>query len=190
MKSSLKRYEDTIQYIGSLGVGGLLLVNQLNKLILTDNLKEEVSKQIELGFTFGPKNTDQRHALRALLLCQYVFIGKIWKKYFTYDLTLCSYLPTDWKSQSVAHWKFRTQAEVNQAIAIYMRTNPVPFYLADVAEDTPDFIEPDALKITRENFKMKRGPSCYLSSSVRSYSYTQLAVLSGASFVASRHRLV
>ena len=34
------------------------------------------------------------------------------------------------------------------------------------------------------------GSGLYMSSFVRSYSCTQLAVLSGASFVASRHRLV
>ena len=161
MKNSLKRYEDTLHYIASLGSGGLSLVNQLNKLILTDTLKEEVSSQIELVFTFGPKNTNQRHALRALLLYQYVFIGKMWRKYFGSSLEVSSDLPTNWKSQSVEHWKFKTQLEVNKAIAIYMRTDPQTFYLADIAEDTPDFIEPDALKITRENFTMKRGPSCY-----------------------------
>ena len=109
MKNSLKRYEDTLHYIASLGSGGLSLVNQLNKLILTDTLKEEVSSQIELGFTFGPKNTNQRHALRALLLYQYVFIGKMWRKYFGSSLEVSSDLPTNWKSQSVEHWKFKTQ---------------------------------------------------------------------------------
>lgn len=67
------------------------------------------------GARFVFNRTARRQALRALLLCQEVYLSK---------LTLAAdYRGDDWPEQTIDHWKWKSETEIKRAIEMYM---PLP----------------------------------------------------------------
>jgi hypothetical protein len=63
-------------------------------------------------------NTEQRHALRALLLCQRVYFSTLWAKSGGHS-TPDDKLSPGWKNLSLNHWKTGSEAKIQEAIKMF-----------------------------------------------------------------------
>jgi hypothetical protein len=66
-------------------------------------------------------NTEKRHALRALLLCQRVFHSNLWTRQGA-DSAYANALAQNWKILSLQHWKNKSEAEIREGIGMYAPT--------------------------------------------------------------------
>ncbi len=129
-----KRWTETLAYLDGVTATGLVGTH-IASLVTSDAKKEELSKELSLGWRSDGEDdpgfdakTDKRHALRALLLCQrFYYGGDTWAKCseaFGNSETVGVYatdqdLYKDWKKLSLNHWKTKTEREIQQGIRMF-----------------------------------------------------------------------
>lgn len=117
-KTGQSRIDDVTAYLTRKGMPRL--ARHLNaKLARLDLMKRgQIGEDLSLDTKDG--TTDQRQALRSLLLCQRVYFSDMTYKPFIGGVrTARSMLPQDWKAQSLAHWGDRPEAEIIEAIEVF-----------------------------------------------------------------------
>ena len=152
-KDSQTRLTDTLRYIRD-NIGAHL-ADEIQQLII--GREDAISGDLALGTRwdlFSSNAQQQRHALRALLLCQRVYLSDLWRKYFgtTAALTGVDYRPNDWKEQSCQFWSNKSEQELRAALRMYVATMDNWTYAANSASNwipsSPDSI----LIVTRETY--------------------------------------
>lgn len=169
-KSAQTRLDDSLGYIRDRIDADL--AHQIGTLIGGKAL--DISKELNLGTRWDifasaatqNAHTQQRHALRALLLCQRVYYSTLWPSLFNTVATRIAHdwLPPDWKDLSCRHWANRSEAEICEGLRTFVATAHNPTYAANAALGwrpcTPGF--PPYLTATRANFGGERLTStCY-----------------------------
>jgi hypothetical protein len=128
-----KRWDETVNYLDGVTTTGLVGTH-INSIVTTDVKRKEISKQLSLGSRADGEddsgvdaNTNKRHALRALLLCQRVYYSAdTWAKASdpngnseTVGMHPQEDLPDDWKRDSLNYWRPRTEAEIQDGIRMF-----------------------------------------------------------------------
>jgi hypothetical protein len=127
MKNRATRLTETINYLRGIDAE---VGNQVAQLLqgAGEPRRNEVIDQISLSgqtpwFANGrDNNTDtQRDALRALLLCQRVYLSNLWSP-------AMGAMPTApnnglWPQVSFGHWRFKPETEIRNGIRMYTRMN-------------------------------------------------------------------
>ncbi len=166
MKLWFQRIQEALDYLHDLGEGDLArhiqaTVNRFHRL--------PVGRSISLGARADgnddpqyAENTRKRKALRALLLCQRVYFSSLWSR-----LTLVGgarqphdFLTRNWKNDSLAHWRHRTEAEIVEGIRSFCVTSNGAADLAEAANGPPNGGHPD-LTFTRDRDPFPGLRSCY-----------------------------
>jgi hypothetical protein len=135
---------------------------------LIEGRETTISEDIALGprFTLFQSaqailaQTQKRHALRALLLCQRVFFSDLAPSLISTSAP-CNRLPQNWKEQSLNFWKNRSEMEIRQALRMFVSTSHNIDLIANAAlAGKPSWPE-SYLTTTRENFTGKPVSTCY-----------------------------
>lgn len=162
------RLSDTIDYLKAVD---LWLANHLEDTLRTNNLQgnsivsdAEIGSEIislkgqsnSLRYLQKSNNENQRRALRALLLCQQVYLSNIWT-----DRN--PPLTPGWKDISLRHWRWRTEGEICEGIKVYALGNPKVTELADAAKTYNRSKPPHIIDyiLTRESSMFPSSKSCY-----------------------------
>ncbi|HUI43677.1 MAG TPA: hypothetical protein VL523_17075, partial [Terriglobia bacterium] len=136
-KSKGDRWDDTIDYLNHYFPCHDLhepLGDHIESIVPAGQTRNAISKELSLGSRPDGKddphyadNTDRRHAMRGLLLCQRVYYSKLWARK-TWTLgeqpipdEWC--LGANWKVQSLNHWGHQNEAAIREAIAMFV---PIP----------------------------------------------------------------
>lgn len=132
-KSATTRWSDTINYLNQ---NFNNLGQHINGVVAAGKKRENISKELSLGSRSDGKDdpqyqtaTDQRIALRALLLCQRVYFGSdTWCKSSTDDndglsIPYSGCLPVDWKRTSLTYWGQKSQAAINEGIKMFLNSS-------------------------------------------------------------------
>jgi hypothetical protein len=136
-KSSGSRWEQTIAYLNQHFPCHDLhepLGDHIESIVPAGPTRVALSKELSLGSRPDGKddphytdNTDRRHAMRGLLLCQRVYFSKLWAKK-TWSLgedpipdEWC--LDAIWKAKSLNHWGHQNEAAIREGIAMFA---PIP----------------------------------------------------------------
>jgi hypothetical protein len=142
------------------------------KSIVPHKLRQDISLELSLGSRPDgaddpayADNTDQRHALRALLLCQRVYYSALWAREGPNTIP-ANALKADWKAKSLRYWANRSEAEIQDGIKMFA---PVPgakrsdLHLAAFAA-APNGKNLDGnLKVSRrDNVTLGFGATCYV----------------------------
>lgn len=98
-----------------------------------------IGKELSLGSrpdgSDDPKyatNTKKREALRALLLCQRVYLSKLWSE------TDWIALNRNWKTLSLAQWSNKSEQQIQDGIEAYTIGTSMAGKLADAAQVKPN----------------------------------------------------
>jgi len=125
------RWNDTTNYLNQChpGVG----LGKHIETLVPANQRKTISGQISLGRRGDGEddpeyqdNTNQRKALRALLLCQRVyFSGDFWAKQSEAGpgknvIALNGLMPAKWKTDSLAHWKIKSENQIKRGIEMFV----------------------------------------------------------------------
>jgi hypothetical protein len=128
-----KRWRETVAYLDGVTTTGLVGTH-INAIVATNKKREEISKQLSLGWRSDGEddpnfdaNTDKRHALRALLLCQRVYYSAdTWAKASdpngnseTVGMHPEEDLPDDWRRDSLNYWRTRTEGQIQDGIRMF-----------------------------------------------------------------------
>jgi hypothetical protein len=128
-----KRWRETVNYLDGVTTTGLVGTH-INTIVTTDEKRKEISKQLSLGWRADGEddpnfdaNTNKRHALRALLLCQRVYYSAdTWAKASeshgnseTVGMHPENDLPDDWRQASLNHWRTKTEAQIQDGIRMF-----------------------------------------------------------------------
>ena len=111
-------------------------------------------------------HTQQRHALRALLLCQRVYYSDLWPCLIgtVAARTAYNWLPADWKETSCQFWAGQTEAQIREGLRMFVATTDNLSYAANAAtawRPSPPGAPP-YLTHTRESFSGSRlTDTCY-----------------------------
>lgn len=129
MKWGETRLDDLIAYLQANGFDPLATAISAVVDLRTKSERTAIAKELSIGSRPDGSddpgyaaNTQQRHAVRALMLCQRVFMSALWAK--------VDRLPLGWKATSLGIWRDKTEAEVQAGISLYTATSAV---VADVA---------------------------------------------------------
>jgi hypothetical protein len=164
-KSNLTRLEETLEYLRRLNPD---LTEHLREILLAARNRpvlNQIGDQISLSgktawFANGRENNTetQRDALRALLLCQRVYLTNMWSNRFG---AMPAGSKASWPDVTVKHWRFRPESEIRNAIRMYVKTNPGPGALADSAANRPTDDTDFWYTITRQGSFAPLAVSCY-----------------------------
>lgn len=100
--------------------------------VVPDNLRKPISGQLSLGKRGDGEddpeyadNTNQRKALRALLLCQRVYYSELWARQSEagpglHVVPLPGLLQARWKTDSLAFWGRKSEAQILSGIAMFV----------------------------------------------------------------------
>lgn len=167
------RWDATIKYLNDhfdhLG-------DHINGVVKDDKTRKAISEELSLGDrkdkssdkTYAA-NTNQRHALRGLFLCQRVYYSPLWAGR-TWDLKTFKQdevsLVKDWKTKSLAFWKAKNEHDVLEGIGMFMpKKGATAADLARVAAvDKPNGTEvlPGNLTLSRADTKARgAAETCY-----------------------------
>jgi len=118
------RWKDTIAYLNRPFLSHRL-GDHIKTMVISQPARQDISKELSLGSRPDGKddpaygaNTDQRHALRALLLCQRVYFSDLWAREGP-DITPAHALLGNWKTDSLQHWKNRSEAQIQEGIKMF-----------------------------------------------------------------------
>ncbi|MHB1225517.1 MAG: hypothetical protein ACYC2G_15925 [Gemmatimonadaceae bacterium] len=133
-KNWLTRWRETVAYLDAVTTTGLVGTH-IGTIVTSDTKRQAISKELSLGSRadgeddpgFGA-NTDKRHALRALLMCQRIYYGgDTWAKcsvaFGNSDTVGVNPTNTDlhpnWKQVSLAHWQTKSEADIQDGIRMF-----------------------------------------------------------------------
>ncbi len=174
------RWTETLNFLDSVTTTGQV-GSHIGSLVTTDTKREELSKLLSLGARADGEddpgfdaNTDKRHALRALLLCQrFYYSADTWAKCSdafgnseTVGMGPADNLQHDWKSVSFTHWRNKTLAEICDGIGMFEIVPGARAYdvqLAAYAARPNQVALPGNLKLSRaDQFTVGMGIICYV----------------------------
>ena len=127
------RWTETINYLDDVTKTGLVGTH-VQSLVANESKRQEISKQLSLGSRDDGEddpafaaNTDKRHALRALLMCQRVYYAEdTWARTSeqfgnteTIDLVPFGVLQENWKAASLAFWSNKSETEIHNGIKMF-----------------------------------------------------------------------
>lgn len=179
-KSGQSRFNDTVQYLHS-RVDSNLAVH-LQDVVRRGNvtgpaLGAELSIGTRYEWPWGGSyddNTQQRRALRALLLCQRVYLSKLWCEVeippgLASGSDTSSFVKTDafasWdqvRQTTMSYWGGRNESEIVKAIRLYTATSGTAADAADAATSKGDFaVALPFLKLTRDDPNFPGHQTCY-----------------------------
>jgi len=173
-KNAMTRWTDTINYLQTNfpGLGDHI------ETVVPPGMKSDVSKELSLGSRndkadsplYGT-NTNQRHALRGLLLCQRVYFSNLWAKrsqnWGNQYIPVFDTLKPSWKIESLNHWQNKTEIEIKSGIAMFM---PVPgATAADLVAAAKAGPPPGGPPEIAGNLKLSRNLDCCLGAKETCY---------------------
>lgn len=100
-------------------------------------------------------NTQKRHALRALLLCQRVYYSDLWPCLMgvVSARAAVNWLPNNWNQQSIQFWGNRSELQIREGIRMYVATSDNATLVANAAvAGQPSAPNGPALTHTRNTF--------------------------------------
>lgn len=127
------RWTETVNYLDAVTKTGLVGTH-VKSIVTSDAKRKEISKLLSLGSRDDGDddpgfagNTNKRHALRALMMCQRVYYGgDTWAKSSeqfgnteTVGLVPFDMLEQNWKTVSLAHWQNKTEGDIQNAIKMF-----------------------------------------------------------------------
>jgi hypothetical protein len=119
-KSSATRLTETINYLRGVDAG---LADQVTVLLVRDGRGDQIGDEIKLEGRTGlfdaisRNNTEtQRDALRALLLCQRLYLSAIWTRRFGDKPT---HSQATWPEATFHHFRAMPEEEIRNAIRMY-----------------------------------------------------------------------
>lgn len=178
-KDSDDRWDDTIAYLNHNFpcVGLAQRLGEHIESVVPQAQRKAISKELSFGSrddktsdaTYGA-TTEQRRALRALLLCQRVYFSSLWAKKTVNRVPgnpVTDLLPANWRATSMNHWQNRTEADILAGIGMFA---PVPGAVtADVAT-AAEAGAPDGLGIEiAGNLFLSRNVDCCIGSAETCY---------------------
>lgn len=137
-KANDTRLQESLTYIGTVDAAlGQHLTNLLQTIANSAQVMDDVGAAISLAGLrpwykgMMSNNTDtQRDALRALLLCQRVYLTDLWAPNRLGNLPFL--LDKPWPKTTVDHWRFKSENEIRDGIRMYI---PVPNIAAEALAD-------------------------------------------------------
>lgn len=167
-KTAQERINDTLDYIRQQVSPGLAL--EMNGLIGAN--AGPISEEISLGARFTAlqsattttTETQQRRALRALMLCQRIYFSDLWPCLtgIMATPTAINRLPTNWAEQSRSFWENKSEAEIRSALQMYVATTDNPDMVANAAvAGQPSVPNGVFLTQTRASFSGGAVGTCY-----------------------------
>lgn len=121
------RWNDTIQYLNGC-TGTNKLGDHINHVVAV-GFRKDLSTELSLGSRpdgeddpMYTTNTAKRKALRALLMCQRVYYSNLWSKRGNFAGTAVerfNNLQPGWKMSSLNYWRVKSEAEIQQGIAMF-----------------------------------------------------------------------
>lgn len=167
MKTGQSRLDDAIAYIST--QVSQELANHVSMTVRAGNMTA-IGKELSLGArtdgaddpAFGA-NTQQRQALRALLLCQRVYFSDLWWQdtYANGTTAPNNTLPVNWKAQSLHHWRNLPEFKIKDGIRVFATTNRSYATLAAAADGKPASPTLPSLSVTRLTQPFPGLISCY-----------------------------
>lgn len=171
------RWKETIAYLNN-SFRGVGLGDHIETLV-PQNQRKTVSGQISLGKrNDGEEDPEyagvinQRQALRGLLLCQRVYHGgDFWARHSEAGpglnvIALPGPLDAGWKTESLAYWKIKSEAQIKRGIAMFVVDSVATRGdVADVAvAEAPNGVSlPGNLKLSRDEVQTHgAGTICYV----------------------------
>lgn len=137
-KTGHQRIEDSLSYLEGKGMQGLANDIRNAPRVRIDDIGEELSLGGVRMLHRDPVVTQERRALRALLLCQRLFLAS---------------RPREWKDVSIRHWQAKPEPDILDGIRLYMTTENNPGALAALAENAggqpPVWSDTDLLTLAR-----------------------------------------
>ena len=170
MKSGQSRFDDAIKYIH--GIGKSSLAQHIIDTVREGNgSQSRIGKELSLGSRVDDEDdpqyagtTEQRRALRALLLCQRVYFSELWANFIGHGgvRSLASFLAPDWKTTSLTFWGPRTEQQVIEGILTFSVTTANVAELAAAANRIPNrYANTPVLTLTRGEPDFPGLTSCY-----------------------------
>jgi hypothetical protein len=163
-KDAQDRLKDTLGYIRDHISGEL--AEHIDALIVDH--RATIGNELSLGarwdVTGRDATTEQRRALRALLLCQRVYFSDLWPSLFGVVATreAVNWLPQGWKDQSCQFWANRTELDLRQALRMFIATSDDPTFVANAAtKGQASAPVGPYLTATRETFIGNPTATCY-----------------------------
>jgi len=167
-KEAETRLSDALAYI-RLNISRVL-ANHIEDLIAGQ--RDAVGNALALGSRWDifsssaskDAHTQQRLALRALLLCQRVYFSPLWPCMFgpVAVPTAMDWLPADWKEQSLAYWGSKTEAEIRNGLRAFIATSDAADHAANAAvRGQPSAPLMPYLTASRDNFGGQATATCY-----------------------------
>jgi hypothetical protein len=108
--------------------------------------------------------TQQRRALRSLLLCQRVYFSDLWPGLIGLVAQRVPYnwLPANWKEQSLTFWGGRTESDIRAALRMFIATSDASDHAANAAvRGQPSAPLLPFLTATRDTFGGQQTATCY-----------------------------
>lgn len=167
MKTGQSRIDDAITYI-NLNVNQEL-ANHLSMTARTGVVKD-IGKELSLGSRLDGTDdphygtqTQQRQALRALLLCQRIYFSDLWwtDTYADGTTAKASKLFAGWKITSLNHWQNQPEMSIKEAIRIFATTGRDHAALVSAAGQQPASVTLPKLNVTRMTQPFPGLQSCY-----------------------------
>ncbi len=166
-KTGQDRFNDCVAYI-RLNIGDTLA----SDLVTTVGLQQaKVGDELSLGTRWElpsssqhDAKTQQRRALRALLLCQRVYFSDFWPCMMGVVSAPANvnWLKSDWKDQSCQFWGPKTEPEIRDGIRVFTSTSDDPDNVADEAsQGQPSAPDLRSLTMTRATFTGQPTATCY-----------------------------
>ncbi len=167
MKTGQSRIDDATAYIYT--QVSQELANHVSMTVRAGNVTV-IGKELSLGArndgaddpTYGA-NTQQRQALRALLLCQRVYFSDLWWQdtYANGTTAANNTLSVNWKAQSLHHWRNMQEFQIKEGIRVFATTNRSCATLVAAADAKPANHTLPSLTVTRLTQPFPGLISCY-----------------------------
>ena len=137
-KTGQSRIDDVTAYLTRKGMPRLArhLIRKLGTVSPTK--QSQIGEDLSLDTKEG--TSDQRQALRSLLLCQRMYLSDMTYRPFIHGVRVQkNMLPQDWKARSLAHWGELSEAEIIAGIKVFTvwKWSSGIEVLADTAKTTP-----------------------------------------------------
>lgn len=170
MKTPQARFDDTLAYLAERI--DRPLAAQVKE--LARGLEATLGAELHLGPRWDllssaavqQTHTEQRRALRALLLCQRIYFSDLWPSMIgtVAARTAVNWLPTDWKDRSCTIWASRSENDLRDALRSYVATTDSADMVANAAAGWRPAPPPSPpyLDVTRASFGGPRlTDTCY-----------------------------
>ena len=166
-KTSDTRLQETLAYLGTVDAGlEQHLAQVLNSAANSAQVMADVGAAISLAGLrpwykgMVSNNTEtQRDALRALLLCQRVYLTSLWVPNRLADLPFQHNHP--WPKATVDHWRFKSETEVRDGIRMYIPVPNIPEQALAEAAAVRSLTPANLFTCKRNSANPPNGNSCY-----------------------------